>query len=138
MLINHREIQIEWGDCDPFGIVFFPRYFEYFDACTNALFHRALGFAKPEMLRRFRIAGIPLVEAKCNFKVPSTFGDVVLVESYVTDWGTSSFSLSHKLYRGDVLAVEGMEKRVWTVRESGDPSKVKSQPIPKEVIEKFS
>jgi len=138
MLINRREIQIEWGDCDPFGIVFFPRYFEYFDACTNALFHRALGFAKPEMLRRFRIAGIPLVEAKCNFKVPSTFGDVVLVESCVTDWGTSSFSLSHKLYRGDVLAVEGMEKRVWTVRGPSDPSKVKSQPIPKEVIDKFS
>jgi len=138
MLINRREIQIEWGDCDPFGIVFFPRYFEYFDACTNALFHRALGCAKPEMLRRFRIAGIPLVEAKCNFKVPSTFGDIVQVESCVTHWGTSSFSLSHKLFRGDVLAVEGMEKRVWTVREPGDPSKVKSQPIPKEVIEKFS
>jgi 4-hydroxybenzoyl-CoA thioesterase len=46
MLTNRREIQIEWGDCDPFGIVFFPRYFEYFDACTNALFHRALGYPK--------------------------------------------------------------------------------------------
>ena len=138
MLTNRREIQIEWGDCDPFGIVFFPRYFEYFDACTNALFHRALGYAKPEMLRRFHIAGIPLVEAKCNFKVPSTFGDVVVVESCVTHWGTSSFTLSHNLFRGDVLAVEGMEKRVWTVREPGDPSKVNSQPIPRELIEKFA
>ena len=54
MLTNRREIQIEWGDCDPFGIVFFPRYFEYFDACTNALFHRALGIPKAEMLRAVR------------------------------------------------------------------------------------
>ena len=138
MLTNRREIQIEWGDCDPFGIVFFPRYFAYFDACTNALFHRALGYTKAEMLRRFGIAGIPLVEAKCNFKVPSSFGDIVNVESCVTHWGTSSFTLSHKLFRGEVLAVEGMEKRVWTVREPGDLSKVKSQPIPKELIEKFS
>ena len=38
MLINRKEIRIEWGDCDPGGIVFFPRYFEYCDACTNALF----------------------------------------------------------------------------------------------------
>jgi 4-hydroxybenzoyl-CoA thioesterase len=102
------------------------------------LFHRALGYPKAEMLRRYRIAGIPLVEASCNFKVPSTFGDIVTVESCVTKWGSSSFSLSHKLFRGEILAVEGMEKRVWTVREPGDPSKVKSQPIPKEVMEKFS
>jgi 4-hydroxybenzoyl-CoA thioesterase len=69
--------------------------------------------------------------------VPSSYGDIVTVESCVTKWGTSSFSLSHKLSRGDVLAVEGFEKRVWTVREAGEPSRVKSQPIPKEVIEKF-
>jgi len=56
----------------------------------------------------------------------------------VTKWGTSSFSLSHKLYRGDVLAVEGLEKRVWTVRDPEAPAKAKSQAIPKEVIEKFS
>lgn len=138
MLIHRREIQIEWGDCDPFGIVFFPRYFEYFDACTNALFHYVLGIKKAEMLRHYKIAGIPLVQASCNFLVPSSFGDVVHVDSCVTEWGKSSFSLSHKLFRGETLAVEGIEKRVWTVRLSGDPPEVKSQAIPKEVIEKFS
>jgi 4-hydroxybenzoyl-CoA thioesterase len=70
--------------------------------------------------------------------VASSFGDLVTVESCVTKWGTSSFSLQHKLFRGDLLAVEGIEKRVWTVREPGEPSQVKSHPIPKEVIEKFS
>jgi 4-hydroxybenzoyl-CoA thioesterase len=138
MLINRKEIQIEWGDCDPFGIVFFPRYFEYFDACTNALFHRALGFPKAEMLKRFQIAGIPLVQASANFFAPSSFGDVVSVESCVTLWGKSSFSVQHRLLRGQTLAVEGFEKRVWTVRPGGDPSKAVSQAIPPEVIEKFS
>jgi len=138
MLINRKEIQIEWGDCDPFGIVFFPRYFEYFDACTNALFHRALGFPKAEMLGRFQIAGIPLVQASANFFVPSSFGDIVNVESCVTQWGKSSFSVQHRLLRGETLAVEGLEKRVWTVRPGGDPAKTASQAIPQEVIEKFS
>jgi 4-hydroxybenzoyl-CoA thioesterase len=138
MLIHRREIQIEWGDCDPFGIVFFPRYFEYFDACTNALFHRALGIKKAEMLRRYNIAGIPLVQASCNFLAPSSFGDVVQVDSCVTNWGKSSFTVLHKLFRGETLAVDGMEKRVWTVRLSGAASGIKGQAIPKEVIEKFS
>jgi 4-hydroxybenzoyl-CoA thioesterase len=137
MLTDRREIQIEWGDCDPFGIVFFPRYFEYFDACTNALFHRALGIAKAEMLRHYKIAGIPLVQASCNFLVPSSFGDTVTVESRVTKWGTSSFSVEHKLFRGETLAVEGLEKRVWTVRIGGERVKAKSQPIPQEVIDRF-
>ena len=138
MLINRKDIQIEWGDCDPFGIVFFPRYFEYFDACTNALFHRALGFPKAEMMRQFQIAGIPLVQASANFFAPSSFGDVVNVESCVTQWGKSSFTVQHRLLRGQALAVEGFEKRVWTVRPGGDPSKTVSQAIPPEVIEKFS
>jgi 4-hydroxybenzoyl-CoA thioesterase len=138
MLTNRKEIHIEWGDCDPFGIVFFPRYFEYFDACTNALFHRALGMKKAEMFRTYKIAGIPLVQASCNFFVPSSFGDVVHVDSCVTQWGRSSFTVQHRLFRGATLAVEGIEKRVWTVRLPGDPSKAKGQQIPKEVIEKFA
>ncbi len=137
MLIHRTEIHVEWGDCDPLGIVFFPRYFEYFDACTNALFFRALGFPKAQMLRHYQIAGIPLVQASCNFIVPSSFGDTVVVDSSVNEWGASSFSLTHKLFRGDTLAVEGREKRVWTVRDPDDPSKIKSHPIPKEVKEKF-
>jgi 4-hydroxybenzoyl-CoA thioesterase len=138
MLTNRKEIQIEWGDCDPFGIVFFPRYFEYFDACTNALFHRALGISKVEMLKQYAIAGIPLVQASCNFIVPSSFGDVVTVESCVTSWGNSSFSVQHRLFRGETLAVEGLEKRVWTVRVAGAGSKAKSHAIPREIIEKFT
>ena len=138
MLIHRKEIQIEWGDCDPFGIVFFPRYFEYFDGCTNGLFHRALGIRKAEMLRHYHIAGIPLVQASCNFFVPSSYGDIVHVDSCVTNWGNSSFTVQHKLFRGEILAVEGIEKRVWTVRVPGDPPKAASQAVPKEVIEKFS
>lgn len=138
MLTNRREIQIEWGDCDPFGIVFFPRYFEYFDACTNGLFRKALGITKAEMLRRYEIAGIPLVQASCNFHVPSAFGDVVAIESCITRWGKSSFMVQHKLFRGDTLAVEGSETRVWTVRKAGAGSRMKSEVIPKEIMDKFA
>jgi len=138
MLIHRKEIQIEWGDCDPFGIVFFPRYFEYFDACTNALFHQALGIKKAEMLAHYKIAGIPLVHASCNFIVPSSFGDVVQVASCVTEWGSSSFQVQHRLYRGEVLAVEGMEKRVWTIRQADGPRRFSGAAIPEEVKARFA
>lgn len=134
MLVNKRSIQIEWGDCDPLGIVYFPQYFEFFDACTNALFERA-GLRKQEMLEKYKIGGIPLVEARARFLAPSSFGDTVVVESNITEWGKSSFSVHHRLFKADSLAVEGFEKRVWVVR--GEGKKIESQAIPREVMEKF-
>jgi len=136
MLVNKRSIHIEWGDCDPLGIVYFPRYFEFFDACTNALFEFA-GLPKKEMLRKYEIAGIPLVESRARFLLPSSFGDTVVVESNITEWGKASFSVYHRLFKGEELAVEGFEKRVWVVHAPGEKNKIKSQTIPREIIEKF-
>ena len=77
MLTNTHLVTVEWGHCDPAGIVYFPNYFTYFDAGTNALFLRALGCNKFEMLKRYGIVGIPLVDVGARFMVPSTFGDIV-------------------------------------------------------------
>jgi 4-hydroxybenzoyl-CoA thioesterase len=137
MLVNKRILHIQWGDCDPAGIVYFPRYYEYFDACTNALFER-VGLAKHEMIEKYKILGIPLVETRARYLVPSTFGDTVTVESSITEWGRSSFSVEHKLFKGETLAVEGFEKRVWTVRVPGEPKRLKSEAIPREVVERFT
>ena len=127
---------MEWGDCDPAGIVYYPRFFEMFDACTNALFE-SVGFPKQEMLAKYGLLGIPMVETSAKFFVPSSFGDTVTVESKILEWGNSSFRVEHKLYRGDVLAAEGLEKRVWTVREKDGSKKLRSEKIPKEVKDKF-
>ena len=137
MLINRRKIQIEFGDCDPGGIVYFPRYFEYFDACTNALFERA-GLPKQKMLKSYGIAGIPLVRAEARFLAPSQFGEAVVVESCVARWGRSSFLVLHKLYKGSRLAVEVSEKRVWVARSPGGHARFKGQIIPEEVKKKFA
>ena len=51
-LRNTRKVRIEWGDCDPAGIIFYPRYFEIFDASTSALFERALGHDQASICSR--------------------------------------------------------------------------------------
>src|ERR1700690_2094494 len=85
MLTSRHQVTIEWGHCDPAGIVYFPNYFSYFDSSTNALFLRALGFNKYEMLKKYDIVGIPLVDVGARFIVPSVFGDVVTIESTVVE-----------------------------------------------------
>jgi len=138
VLVNRKQILIEWGDCDPGGIVFFPRYFEYGDSCTTALFDRA-GLPKSVMMKSYGIAGIPMVEARARFMVPSQFGDTVTVESCVTDWGRSSFSVHHKIFKeNDVLGLEIFEKRVWVERIDGDTIRYKGVPIPEDVKARFA
>ncbi len=88
-LTNRTTLQIEWGDCDPAQIVHYPRYLAYFDACTTALFKKA-GLSKRQMLKTYQIVGIPLVDLRASFKVPSRFSDTVVVESEITGWRHSS------------------------------------------------
>ena len=97
MLISRRDIAVEWGDCDAAGIVYFPRYFEWFDACTTGLFRHA-GYEKKTLLDAFGIVGLPAVQARARFIQPSTFGDTVTVETTITRFGRSSFDLEHRLF----------------------------------------
>ncbi len=137
MKVNRRTVKIEWGDCDPAGIVFYPRYFAYFDASTMALFE-SVGLKKAEFLKTYNIAGFPMVDTRARFLVPSRFGDEVVIETTVKEFRRSSFDIHHRLLKGDVLAVEGFETRVWVGRSPDDPEKLKSVPIPAEVIDRFA
>lgn len=133
---NRRVVRIEWGDCDPAGIIFYPRYFEIFDASTAALFERALGMTKFDQLKHFNFAGYPLVRTRAKFIKPTRFGDDVTVESTIT-FGRSSFNVEHKLSCHDQLCSECSETRVWVIR---DPltGNIRSHPVPQEVLAKFA
>jgi 4-hydroxybenzoyl-CoA thioesterase len=138
MLVNRHQVTVEWGHCDPAGIVYFPNYFSYFDSAANALFLRALGLNKFQMLKQYDLVGIPAVDVGARFIIPSVFGDVVTIESAVVEIKRSSFRLQHRLLRGETLAVEGHETRVWAGRDPADPAKLKGKPLPEEVIAKLT
>ena len=136
MLINSRHVRIEWGDCDPAGIVFFPRYFAIFDHSTAMLFERALGITKFEMMQRERFSGFPLVDIRARFLIPSRFGDDVVVESGVSEFRRSSFDVQHRLLKAGELAVECLETRVWMFQDAD--GRMKGVPIPEEIRAKFA
>jgi 4-hydroxybenzoyl-CoA thioesterase len=135
MLTNRRPIRIEWGDCDPAGIVFYPRYFMMFDACTAHLLERGTGLNKLKLLQAYKFTGFPMVDTRARFVVPLRFGDDVTIESSITKVGTSSFEVRHAVLKGDVLAVEAEEVRVWVGSDLSDPMKMKAQPIPPTVAD---
>ncbi|HEX3441861.1 MAG TPA: thioesterase family protein [Pseudolabrys sp.] len=132
-----RQLTIAWGDCDPAGIVFNPRFFEFFDTNAWMMFDAALGVAPQNLASHFGIVGIALVDARANFLKPAKFGDVVEITSRVSAFRRSSFDIEHRLMNGGELATEGWETRVWTGRSPTDPDKIVALPIPDDVIAKF-
>ncbi len=132
-----RSLTIAWGDCDPAGIVFNPRFFEMFDASSWQMFEAALGVKRQDINARYGIVGIALVDARANFMKPARFGDTVEIVSRVKEFRRSSFEVEHLLSVGGELAVEGNETRVWAARRADDPDHIRAAAIPDEVIKKF-
>lgn len=136
MLIHRRDVQIQWGDCDPANIVFYPRYFEMFDVSTAILFERA-GFSKQDIIQGHGLVGIPMVDTRAKFYIASTHGDWITIESRVERFKRSSFEVMHRVFKGEALAIEAHETRVLVGRDPADPARLKSAPVPEDVIARF-
>jgi 4-hydroxybenzoyl-CoA thioesterase len=136
-LVYRRQFTIEWGHCDPAGIAFNSRFFEFFDWSSWLLFEKALGVRPSDLGTTFGILGIPLVDARARFLRPAKFNDVAEITSEVSEFRRSSFEVRHLISIGGELAVEGSETRVWAAQDPNDPVKLKTLPIPAAVIERF-
>jgi 4-hydroxybenzoyl-CoA thioesterase len=137
MFVNKREVQIQWGDCDPANIVYYPRYFAMFDDSTSTLFEVA-GFSKQDLVRKYGLVGIPMVDTRATFYIPSTYGDWITIETRIESIKRSSFEVKHNVYKGEALAIEGFETRVLVGRDPVNPDKLKSAPFPPEMVAKFT
>ena len=62
----------------------------------------------------------------------------MVIETKVVEFRRSSFDVQHRITLDGELCVECFDTRVWAARDPNDPEKIKSKPIPPEVITKFS
>lgn len=131
-LVSRHEITVEWGDCDPAGIVYYPAYFRWSDQATDRLF-LAAGLKRDDITSGQWKEGTPLVKAECSFRRASQHGEKLVIESHVSRFGNASFTVSH-VFRDATgeIAAEGTETRIWA-RKDGDARSLKSVRIPADV-----
>lgn len=125
-------VTIEWGDCDPAEIVFYPNFFRWIDAGTRHLIEAA-GLSYSVLRARYGVIGLPLVEASSQFRSAIRFGDRVEIVSGIGRWGTRSLTVAHRVMRGKTLCVEGQETRIWAVGDAEAPGGFAARTIPEEV-----
>ena len=111
------EMTIAWGDCDAAGIVFYPNFFRWFDTSFQHLL-AAKGLDQRSLTGRFGIIGTPLADAGARFIRPATYGDVIAIDSHISDWSEKRFTVAHVVHRGTDTLAEGHELRFWGTRDA--------------------
>jgi 4-hydroxybenzoyl-CoA thioesterase len=107
-------VQVSWGDCDPAGIVFYPRFYAWMDRASHVL-AREMGIPRDAMLPpRTDLVGFPIVGAQAQFAVPARMDDVLEILTRVARVGRTSLSLQHEIVR---IEADGGETRIASGRE---------------------
>jgi 4-hydroxybenzoyl-CoA thioesterase len=90
------EVTVRFGDCDPAGIVFYPRYFEMINNLVEDWCAHGLGMSFRE-LHMERGLGLPTVHVETSFVAPSELGDMLRAELRVQKIGGASTTLQVRL-----------------------------------------
>ena len=83
---------IRFSHSDPAGIVYYPNYFDMFNAVIEDWFTGALGIDYAAQVLESRI-GLPTVHAECDFFRPSRMGEKLTYTLLVRAIGRSSLKL---------------------------------------------
>ncbi len=126
-------VNVQFGDCDPAGIVFFPNFSRWMDEASLAFF-MALGVPPwRELVKTRGIIGTPLLEIHTKFMRPATYGEAIEVHTCVEEWAAKTFRHRHVVKRGDTVLCEGTEVRAFCIRDPANPDRIKAIPVPEDI-----
>lgn len=137
MVEHTTAVQVRWSDADPAGIAFYPRFFEWYDIGTEALF-ASVGLVWAATFPRYGIVGVPILEAGSRFVSPVRYGDIVTVRKRVAWVRTRTFRVEHVLSVDGRLCAEGFEVRAWVAQPESPGGRLRAVPIPPEVGDRLA
>lgn len=128
-----REVSVEWGDADPFGLVYFPRILEWFNDAEHEFFAKA-GFPVTAMIEQ----DVAFVMGRINFDFvgPAPYGERIVtrlaldaISNSTITWGCSA-----RRKRDDVLVTEGQANRVYAAIQPDGSLRAEAIPAPLRTI----
>jgi len=131
-------VRVEFGDCDPAGIVFFPNFSRWMDAASLAFFMQSGLPPWRELVKTRGIVGTPLLEIHTRFVKAATYGEELVIETHVEEWRAKTFTQLHRVTRAgadgiDELICEGRETRAFVRRDAEDPDRLRAMPVPEDI-----
>lgn len=127
------EVKVQFGDCDPAGIVFYPNFSKWMDASSLHFFMECGVPPWRELVKTTGIIGNPLLEINTKFMRPATYGETLQIHTSIEEWRDKVFVQRHVVKRGDDLLCEGTEVRAFVIHPPGAPDRIKAIPVPADI-----
>ena len=131
--IVNTNVLVNFGDCDPAGIVFFPNFSRWMDASSLNFFVTCGVPIWSELVKTTGITGTPLLEIHTRFVAPAKYGETIQIATSVQEWRNKTFVHKHVITRGDTLICEGTETRVFVQRDATNPDRLRAIPVPDDI-----
>ena len=131
--ITTHTVDVQFGDCDPAGIVFFPNFSRWMDAASLSFFMQCGVPPWRELEKTRGIVGTPLLEIHTKFIKSVTYGETITVHTQVEEWREKVFVQLHRVTRGDELICEGRETRVFVKRDADDRDRLRAIAVPDDI-----
>ncbi len=125
-------VRVGFGQCDPAGIVFYPRYLEMINLVVERWFEDALDQPFADMHIRDR-QGVPTVRTEVDFRAPARLGEHLLVSLEVSEIKRASAILAIRIKGAD--GIERVTARHILAYVTLDP--MKAMPWPAELRDRM-
>lgn len=124
-------VHVEFGDCDPARIVWFPNFFRWIDAASRHFFIQCGVPPWHETARTMGMIGTPLVDTQASFLRTASYGDVLDIHTRITEWRSKSFVQSYQVMRGDEEIMRCTEVRIFAADKQGGG--IRAVPVPEQI-----
>jgi len=106
MRVHTTEYRVIYGDSDPFDVVYYANYFDFFERGRTELF-RSLGLTYKAIARQGVF--LPVSETYCKYHRSARYDDLLMIETSLTYLKRVSIRFDYKIYSKDpdLLIAEG-------------------------------
>jgi len=129
--------RVEFGDCDPARIVWFPNFFRWIDAASRHFFLQCGVPPWHETEKATGLIGTPLVDTHARFVKTASYGDTLQIHTHVAEWREKSFVQRYQIKRENAdgsadLIMECDEVRIFAAHRQ-DGKGIRAIPIPADI-----
>ena len=125
------EVRVEFGDCDPAGIVWFPNFFRWIDAASRHFFIECGVPSWQDTRQSMGLIGTPLVDTQASFVHTASYGDVLQIHTQISEWRNKSFVQTYRVMRGDDEIMRCTEVRIFAADKPGGG--IRAMAVPEEI-----
>jgi acyl-CoA thioester hydrolase len=102
MISSETKIRVRYADTDQMKMVYYAKYFEYFEQGRSDLL-RMIGLPYPEIERREYF--LPVVEAFASYKKPARYDDLLNVKVMVKEMPQARIRIEYELTNDETKEV---------------------------------